>query len=133
MQRSVVVRCCLTARYCQLVKVVISQNCIFKAIDFLLFFYTLPLRFVLVLCKSVRLFLNFCRFSSRKYLFSILFWPFCGCENCLLSLIFWASSVFFYQPFAKALSLVFYLESAMFYNKEKVALFGIRLNIKEIE
>lgn len=39
----------------------------------------------------------------------------------------------FLPAFAKALSLVFYLESAMFYNKEKVALFGIRLNIKEIE
>ena len=44
--------------------------------------------------------------------------------------LFWASSVFFCQPFAKALSLVFYLESAIFYNKDNVVLFGIRLNTK---
>ena len=37
-----------------------------KAIDSLLFFYTLPLRFVLISYKSVKLFLNFCRFQAEK-------------------------------------------------------------------
>ena len=76
------------------------------------------------------LFLNFSCFSRSKPSFFPLILPFCGVLNCFLRLFFWASSVFFYQPFAKALSLVFYLESAIFYNKENVVLFCIRLNTK---
>mgnify|MGYP004478143121 CR=1 FL=1 len=64
------------------------------------------------------LFLNFSCFSRSKPSFFPLICRSAGYENCFLRLFFWASSVFFCQPFAKALSLVFYLESAIFYNKK---------------
>ena len=64
------------------------------------------------------LFLNFPCFSRSKPSFSLSFCRSAGYENCFLRLFFWASSVFFCQPFAKALSLVFDFESAIFYNKK---------------